>query len=252
MSFKDYFSKQSSDYARYRPLYPKTLFEYLSGLASDHTAAWDCGTGNGQVALGLTDCFQQVFASDASPQQIEQAVRHERIEYFVSLAESTQLPSASVNLITVGQAFHWFDAERFYREAKRVLKPEGILAIWCYGLFNIEDASAQLEQVLQNFYQHVESYWPPERQLVEDRYATLSFPFAEINAPDFFMSVEWEASDLTGYLQTWSATQRCIETEGSDYVQQALAEISAHWNAGGHLRQRIQWPIYMRVGRNRA
>jgi SAM-dependent methyltransferase len=252
MSFKDHFSKQSSDYARYRPLYPITLFEYLSGLTNDHTTAWDCGTGNGQVALGLAEFFQKVFASDASPQQIEQAIEHKRIEYFVSMAESTHLHSASVELITVGQAFHWFNAERFYLEAKRILKPEGILAIWCYGLFNLVDASAQLEQVLQDFYQRVESYWPPERQFVEDRYTTLSFPFAEINPPNFSMSVEWEASDLTGYLQTWSATQRLMETEGADYVQEALEEISAHWNAGGHLRRSIQWPIYMRVGKNRA
>jgi ubiquinone/menaquinone biosynthesis C-methylase UbiE len=202
MSFKDHFSNHASDYSRFRPLYPKPLFEYFGKLGKEHTAAWDCGTGNGQVALGLADLFQRVYASDASPQQIEQAIRHERIEYFVSLAESTPLPSASVNLITVGQAFHWFDAERFYTEAKRVLKPEGVLAIWCYGHFHLEGTSEHLEQVLQNFYQRVESYWPPERQLVEDRYATLSFPFADINAPYFSMTAEWEARDLTGYLQT--------------------------------------------------
>jgi ubiquinone/menaquinone biosynthesis C-methylase UbiE len=249
MSFKDHFSNHASDYARYRPLYPKSLFEYLSSLAKEHNTAWDCGTGNGQVALSLADCFHQVYASDASPQQIEQAMEHERIKYFVSSAESTQLPSVSVDLISVAQAFHWFDAERFYIEAKRVLKPEGILAIWCYDLFNLVDNSVQLERVLKHFYQRIESYWPPERQLVEDRYTTLSFPFAKIKAPRFSMTVEWDAGDLTGYLGTWSATQRFIANEGVDYVNQAFEDISTHWNTGERVRRRLQWSIYMHVGK---
>lgn len=252
MSFKDHFSTHSGDYARYRPLYPKTLFEYLGGLVKEHNTAWDCGTGNGQVALDLANLFQRVYASDASPQQIEQAIGHERVEYFVSLAESTQLLSTSIDLITVAQAFHWFDAERFYIEAKRVLKPEGILAVWCYGRFEIVDASAQLEQVLQHFYQSIESYWPPETQLVEDRYTTLSFPFDEINAPHFSMTVEWDTGDLTGYLRTWSATQRFIANEGEDYVQKAFEDISTHWNAEDHTHRKIQWPIYMRVGKMKS
>lgn len=252
MDFKDHFSNHASDYARYRPSYPSLLLEFLSSLAKEHHAAWDCGTGNGQVALSLVEFFHRVYASDASPQQIEQAMNHERIEYFVSPSESTPLPSASVDLITVAQAFHWFDADRFYEEAKRVLKPEGILALWCYGRFDIPAASPQLEQVLQDFYQRVETYWPPERQLVEDRYATLSFPFAEVNAPAFFMTVEWEACELTGYLQTWSATQRFMASEGTDYIQQAFEHISTHWNAQDSLRRTVQWPIFMRVGKNRA
>ena len=51
--FKDNFSKQSDAYQKYRPSYPKELFEYLRTLVSNNNLAWDCGTGNGQAAIGL-------------------------------------------------------------------------------------------------------------------------------------------------------------------------------------------------------
>jgi hypothetical protein len=52
-TFPDHFSQQSSDYARYRPLYPAQLYEYLASLTPQHDRAWDVGTGNGQAAIGL-------------------------------------------------------------------------------------------------------------------------------------------------------------------------------------------------------
>ncbi|MBD0326304.1 MAG: SAM-dependent methyltransferase, partial [Pyrinomonadaceae bacterium] len=53
MEFKDHFSEQSADYAKYRPRYPAALFEYLASVTAEHERAWDCATGNGQAALGL-------------------------------------------------------------------------------------------------------------------------------------------------------------------------------------------------------
>jgi SAM-dependent methyltransferase len=159
MSFQDYFSQQADEYVRYRPHYPEALFEYLSRLASNHSTAWDCGTGNGQAALGLVKYFDRVYATDASPQQIANALPHPRLDYFVCLAESTTFASSSLDLIAAAQSLHWFDAGRFFAEAKRVLKPEGILAIWCYGLFGIPEAPLALTTVLQDFYQEVAPFW---------------------------------------------------------------------------------------------
>jgi hypothetical protein len=62
-TFKDYFSKQANDYARYRPSYPHALFEFLADVAYAHEAAWDCATGNGQVALGLAPHFHRIYAT---------------------------------------------------------------------------------------------------------------------------------------------------------------------------------------------
>ncbi len=137
MIFKDHFSQQAGDYAKYRPDYPEALFEFLAKTARGHELAWDVGTGNGQAALGLTKYFDRVLATDPSEKQIQNAVRHAQISYSVASSVQTNVPSRNVDLITVAQALHWFDFNAFYREARRVLKPDGLIAVWCYGLNEI-------------------------------------------------------------------------------------------------------------------
>src|SRR5258708_26057814 len=119
--FKDHFSHKAPDYARYRASHPAALFEFLAVLVPRRELAWDVGTGNGQAAVELANYFGRVVASDASAAQIESATTHARITYKVMPAEHTDLADASVDLITVAQALHWFDFDRFYREAERVL-----------------------------------------------------------------------------------------------------------------------------------
>ena len=57
--FEDHFSKQSQLYAQYRPKYPAEIYSYLASLAPGRSLAWDCGTGNGQAAIGLADYFER-------------------------------------------------------------------------------------------------------------------------------------------------------------------------------------------------
>ena len=81
MNFRDHFSAQAADYAKFRPHYPTELFDYLSDIAPDNEIAWDCATGNGQAAVALASKFRNVIATDASEKQIKNAARHERIDY---------------------------------------------------------------------------------------------------------------------------------------------------------------------------
>ena len=67
--FKDHFSAQAGDYARYRPDYPPALFEWLAGIAPSQDIAWDCGTGSGQSAVALAAHFSRVIATDPSQSQ---------------------------------------------------------------------------------------------------------------------------------------------------------------------------------------
>jgi SAM-dependent methyltransferase len=148
----------------------------------------------------------------------------------------------------VAQALHWFDRDRFYAQAKRVLKPKGVLAVWCYGLFRI---SPPIDEVLHHYYYDVVGrYWPLERKLVDEKYQTIPFPFEEISTPGFAMEVEWNLADLVGYLGTWSAAQRFEKAQGVNPllgIEQAL--ISA-WEESDKKRT-ITWPVYLRIGRHR-
>ena len=112
--------------------YPDSLFAFLASLVPAHDLAWDCATGNGQAALGLTPHFRKIIATDASPRQIAQAHPHPKVTYLVAPAERTPLPDGLVDLVTVATAFHWLDFPRFYAEVRRVAKPDGILAAWGY------------------------------------------------------------------------------------------------------------------------
>src|SRR5437867_8320752 len=138
MTFKDHFSKQAADYAKFRPRYPRELFEYLGSVAPSRALAWDCATGNGQAAVELAKVFNRVIATDASEKQIANARSHEIVEYRVAPAENSGIGSETIDLIMVAQALHWFDLDRFYTEGRRVLKLDGVLAASAYNLLHIE------------------------------------------------------------------------------------------------------------------
>src|SRR5262245_45040835 len=203
LGFKDHFSKQAAGYAQFRPRYPQDLFEYLGSIAPSRQLAWDCGTGNGQAAVGLASVFDRVIATDASEKQIANAQSHESIDYRVAPAEDSGIGSETIDLIMVAQALHWFDLDRFYFEAQRVLRPDGILAASAYNLLHIEKA---IDEVVNRYYHEVVGpFWPPERKLVE-QFTKLSFPFRQIDAPKFEMAAHWNLDHLSGYLRTWSSS----------------------------------------------
>lgn len=241
-SFKDHFSKQAEEYAKFRPRYPRELFVWLGTTAPGTEVAWDCATGNGQAAVELAQIFGRVVATDASEKQVANAERHPRIEYRVATAEESGIESGSADLITVAQALHWFDLERFYPEVRRVLKQRGVIAATAYKLATV---SASVDAVVNRYYSEiVGSYWPAERVLVE-KFEELPFPFTEIETPPFEMVAEWGVDQLLGYLRTWSATQRFIAAENRDPLEGVEEDLRKAW--GDEVR-RVVWPLTVRVG----
>jgi ubiquinone/menaquinone biosynthesis C-methylase UbiE len=246
MTFKDHFSKQAADYAKFRPRYPSKLFEYVGSVAASRTLAWDCATGNGQSAIELAEVFDRVIATDASEKQIANAQPYGHVEYRVAPAESSGLQSGTVDLIMVAQALHWFDLDRFYREARRVLKPNAVLAASAYNLLHIESA---IDEVVNRYYfEVVGPFWPPERALIE-KFEELPFPFLEIKTPSFEMIAQWNLEHLVGYLRSWSATQRFIAATQRDPLEEITDELRDAWGDTKQTR-RVTWPLTLRVGIN--
>ncbi len=244
--FKDHFSGHAAAYADARPRYPNELFTWLATLTPDHDRVWDCGTGNGQAALGLAAHYRQVIATDPSKGQIEHAFSHERISYRVAPAESPGLEPRSVDLVTVAQAVHWFDRPAFYRRVRETLKPEGVIAVWCYGLCSIEP---MIDAAVQAFYTgETSSCWPPERALIDAAYRSIEFPFTGIEPPAFSMTQHWILAQFLAYLRTWSAVQKFIGRNGRDPVVGLGESLRTVWGDPQQARQ-VRWLLHMRVGR---
>lgn len=246
----DHFSAQAPAYARYRPGYPDALFHYLAGIAPGHDSAWDCGTGSGQAALPLAEHFDHVIATDVSERQLAQARAHPRVSHRVAPAERSGLPDASVDLVTVAQALHWFDRERFYPEARRVLRSGGVIAAWTYLLARVDEA---IDRELAAFHADVVGpFWPPERVHVDRGYADLDFPFRRLDAPALEMTGDWSLERYLGYVGTWSAVRRYREARGEDPVAQWLApRVRTLWGRPQR-RRRVRWPLRLLVGRSRG
>lgn len=243
---KEHFSRDSAAYARFRPSAPEALFDWLASLCPARERAWDCGCGNGQASVMLAGRFDRVEATDISDSQLANALAHPRVTYRRMAAEEADLDPGAFDLVTVSQAAHWFDLGPFYAGVNRVLKPGGVLALWTYHLL---EAGGNVDAVVRRYYGEIlGTFWPPERRIVEEKYRSVPFPFAEIEAPAFTMEADWDLADLEGFMRTWSARMRYLESHGRDPLDLVSADLARAWGAAGEVR-RIRWPLYMRVGR---
>ncbi|MGI9276604.1 MAG: class I SAM-dependent methyltransferase [Endozoicomonas sp.] len=227
MKHHDLFNDKSKLYESSRPTYPDELYKHLSDLCSSKEKAWDCACGNGQAAENLSSIFDKVVATDISEQQIKNAKNINNVEFSVSLAENTEFPDNSFDLICVAQALHWFNFETFWPEIKRVLKPNGIFSAWGYTLPTISD---ELDSILQeSIYDVIEPYWAPQNKLLWDHYEDVDFPFVKINSPNFTMEVDSNLNEFSDFIHTFSATRLCMKEQGDRFFEVAFDAISQIW-----------------------
>ena len=242
--FKDHFSGQSGAYQKYRPDYPPALFDWLAAHAPGRRLAIDVATGNGQAAIGLARHFDRVIATELSAAQLREARPHPRVEYRQEPAEAISVEAGSVDLLVAAQAAHWFDWPRFSAEARRVLRPGGVLAIWSYGNGEVLPA---IDRLVGDFSRDVVGpYWPRERRHVDEAYRDLALPFPPIEVPDFEMHTHWDVAAMLGYLDTWSAVRRCRARTGRDPLRLLAAPLAAAW---GEESRDMRWPLTMCAGR---
>lgn len=241
---KDNFSTRSDNYAKYRPTYPLEFFEYLNSLTQTKQNAWDCGTGNGQVAFELAKTFKKVFATDISQSQINNALRADNITYSVQPAEHADFANQQFDLIIIAQAIHWFDFDRFYSEVRRNAKEYALICVIGYGRIAI---SEQIDPIITNFYRNViGGYWDKERRYIDENYLTIPFPFIEIQTPRFVNKLRWSLEHLIGYLNTWSAVKHFIKQNCYSPLDKLQNEIGQHW--GKEQTIEVQFPLLLRIG----
>jgi ubiquinone/menaquinone biosynthesis C-methylase UbiE len=247
MLYKDNFSTQAQQYALFRPHYPQSLYDYLLVLVGkERGLLWDCATGNGQVAHHLATHFQQVIATDASEAQIENAFSAPNIQYRVGKAHESGLPNHSTDLITVGQALHWFAQEDFYAEVQRVGKPQSYFVAWGYALCKIEPA---IDVIVKELYTTVlGNYWDKERHYLDDFYKTLPFPFDELAFPTFEMTSQYDLLAFKQYLATWSSWQKYQKAHAKSPLEHLEQDLDKAWGNPTEIKT-IHFPLCIKATR---
>jgi SAM-dependent methyltransferase len=243
---RDYFSRDPSSYAAFRPRYPDALFDQLAALAPRRGTAWDCAAGTGQATLALAERFERVIASDMSAAQVAVGARHPRVTWIVAPAEASTLADHSADLVTVAQALHWFDQSAFFAEARRVAAPNAVIAAWSYGSAELDGAVG--DAVRRFEHQTLGVYWPPERAQVADAYASIVFPFEELSVDAPYLEQQWTLEHMLGYIHTWSATTRYIAKHGTSPLPMIARVLEPLW--GDPQTPRLtRWPLTVRAGR---
>ncbi|XP_030285079.1 putative methyltransferase DDB_G0268948 [Sparus aurata] len=187
--------KHASSYWKYRISPDHVVQQVLDFLekqkAGPFELAVDVGCGSGQGTVLLAKHFSSVVGTDVSPAQVEMAMQHAKepnITYRQCVAEELPFADGSVDLMTAMSAFHWFDRPRFLREAHRVLKPRGCLALLNYTvdmeLSHADCCSDTLNQVCKEFYAALQPYRSPHLgassiELYREAFVSIPYPDKE-------------------------------------------------------------------------
>lgn len=243
--FADHFSAVASSYASARPEYPGPLFDWIAASAPGSGLAWDAGCGSGQASRGLAAHFARVHATDPSAAQVAQASGPSNVTFAVEPGERCSLGDASVDAACVAQALHWFDRGAYFAECARVLRPGGLLVAWGYQDIEVPPVIAEANARLQAA---IRPYWPAERALVDEAYAGFDWPFEAVAVPRLRMHADWTLPRLLAYLDSYSATKRCLVATGEDPVAASAAAFEAGWGDPSRTR-RVSWPLFVHARR---
>jgi SAM-dependent methyltransferase len=240
------FGEYASDYARSRPQYPVALWQWVTSLCSAHDHAWDAGCGNGQASLALAAHFNQVTATDISAEQIANATPHKKVNYITAPTEDLSFPPASLDLVCVAQALHWFDLNTFWPQVQSALKPSGLFVAIAYGVFTLNEPIDAATK--QYFFDVVEPYQAAGNRMIAQGYQDIAFPFKMIDAPQMAIECEWTMEQLLAYADTWSAVARMRKEQGEDPMPAYRAALAQVWGDAAKVR-RVQMPLLIKAGR---
>jgi len=241
------FSPLAASYARSRPRYPPALYAWLASLVDRHDLAWDCATGNGQAAHGLAEHFSRVVATDVSAEQIRHAPPHPRIEYRAARAEHSGLDDASVDVATIAAALHWVDLEPYAAEARRVIRPGGVLVAWSYHTAEIDPPFDRAFARL--YWDHLKPWFAAATDHVDRHYEDLPLPGRMIAAPPFAIEVEWTLAQVEGYIRTWSGAHAYQTATGRDPAELVHDELQAIFGGDATRTLPLRIPLFVRARR---
>jgi len=191
-TFRNYSAEQAKKYADLRPSYTKELTDHIIAYhkttGGQFGTLLDIGCGPGNATRGLAVHFDHAIGIDPSPQMVEKAKETGgdsicgSIEYRIAEAESCEgVAENSVDMITAATAAHWFDMERFWPTAAKVLKPKGTVAIFIVYRMFFEPSTPQAEEanrIMQTLlHETLEPFQSPGNVMVMENYKGLKMPW---------------------------------------------------------------------------
>lgn len=221
--------QHASLYQKYRFGPPDELKELILHYLDEkkgkpHQLAVDLGCGTGQTSRPLTGYFEQVVGIDVSESQLEQARAvpgFPNLSYRVGTAEELPFPDGSVDLLTAASAAHWFDAERFIKEATRVLKPRGCLALFGYGdnmKIHYESCGDRLNNIYEEVKQILLPYTSSKVTLANSKLKILfeTIPFPDKERIEIIpIKQQLSIKNLIGFIKTFSMYQAYLRADPS-------------------------------------
>lgn len=162
----------SNSYSAYRPTYGTPLFDQLLAYHQGRRReAVDLGCGTGQITVVLANHFDRVSGFDTSAQMLTKASARPNVTYAQGEAESLpSLRDGAIDLVTVGQAAHWFTHAPWFVEMARILRPGGTLSFWSYNeaVFTQNPAATEVWRRYSHAEDKLGPHWPqPGRRILE-------------------------------------------------------------------------------------
>lgn len=203
----------SADYAKYRDIYPKEVYQKLSelGVANDGMSWLDLGTGTGVLPQNLYNKNANIIGVDITEEQIIFAKNKAdengwNIKYIVAPAENTKLPDHSFDTITAAQCFFYFDREIMIREIKRLLKPNGKF-IKVYLTYTLDDEIAAFSH---NLVKELNKNWTPGASGSKDMFDDL---FPGRNTESFYCDIPFTRESWHGRMCACRGTLASMDNE---------------------------------------
>ncbi|KAL1894852.1 hypothetical protein Sste5346_005539 [Sporothrix stenoceras] len=217
-TFSTYNAEQGKHYAQARPDYHASVYEYITTKHKETGGQFDTlvdlGCGPGNVARSLAPHFAHAFGVDPAPGMIATAKElggtsstGEAIQYGQGGADDfgskgdVVVADGSVDLVSVGNAAHWFDMQKFWARAAQVLKPGGSVAIWTTGDLRVhpDSPAAEAVQEAMDLFQtrDLEPYFNEGNRIVRNKYLDLGLPWTVPEPVSEFPKNEFSRRDWT-------------------------------------------------------
>ncbi|MFN8616942.1 MAG: class I SAM-dependent methyltransferase [Dehalococcoidia bacterium] len=249
------FAGTAEDYARYRPPYPAGMVDDLLTRVSGRTRLLDLACGPGRIALALVSQFESVLAVDSEPEMVAvgQRLASERgianVSWRVSRAEELTLPASSLDLITIGEAFHRLDQPEVLASAMRWLHPGGVIAsMGSTGILQgREPWQTAVTELAREWTRDVfPDGWAQSRPGATagpgaEAEAMRRAGFTGVESRTFTIDRTWTAAEIPGYLRTTSVCSRRVLGARHTAFESALRDALLAMNPDGLFFERMEF-----------